>query len=192
MPEPSTLSYYPIRTEIRTGEAGSPAWTSAQLPPGGPSLEAPALWAPGFTMGQRKAFLCQGITGSCWGREGRDRTLTLPGEVSSPAPSPCVPLGLCRICGIVPLRGVGQNLLSSPGRIAAPGPAGSINHLLVSFDPLLREGELLLWAESHLFRERAEPAVWGTRAGPGQGSARTPGFLEVLEHPSTPWLSPWC
>lgn len=62
-------------------------------------------------------------------------------------------LGLCRIFRIVPLRGVGQNLLSSPGRIINLGLAGSINHLLVSFDPLLREGERLLWTESCLFRE---------------------------------------
>lgn len=62
-------------------------------------------------------------------------------------------LRLCRIIRIVSLRGVGQNLLSSPGRIISLGLAGSINHLLVSFDPLLREGERLLWTESRLFRE---------------------------------------
>lgn len=79
--------------------------------------------------------------------------------------------GLWRICGIVTFRGVGPNLLVSPRRVGASstlGLAGSINHLFVSFDPLLREPELLLWAESCLSSERAEPSVWDGRAGQGR------------------------
>lgn len=56
--------------------------------------------------------------------------------------------------------------------IITSGQAGFINHLFVSFDPSPREPGLLLWAESCLSSERAEPSVWDGRAGQGQGSAQ--------------------
>lgn len=60
--------------------------------------------------------------------------------------------------------------LSTPGKgwgIITSGQAGFINHLFVSFDPSLTEPGLLLWAESCLSSERAEPSVWDGRAGQG-------------------------
>lgn len=83
--------------------------------------------------------------------------------------------GLWRICDIVTCRGVGLNLLVNPGKgwgIITSGQAGFINHLFVSFDPSLTEPGLLLWAESRLSSERAEPSVWDGRAGQGKGSAQ--------------------
>lgn len=54
--------------------------------------------------------------------EGRGRALTLQGVACHGHPV-FVLLGLWRICGIVPLRGVGLNLLSAPGedRHSRPG-----------------------------------------------------------------------
>lgn len=48
-------------------------------PSRGPGMCPPAPWAPGFTLGQRKAFLCQGTTSPCSGGVGRGRALTPPG-----------------------------------------------------------------------------------------------------------------
>lgn len=99
--------------------------------------------------------------------------------------------GLWRICDIVTCRGVGLNLLVNPGKgwgIITSGQAGFINHLFVSFDPSLTEPGLLLWAESRLSSERAEPSVWDGRAGQGKGSAQildSSWWLNTPVHPGS-------
>lgn len=56
-------------------------------------------------------------------------------------------------------------MLFSPRRIVIPGLAGSINYLL---------GGLLLWAESHVFRERELSYQFGQEGRAGSGVSLSP------------------
>ena len=100
-----TLSFL-IWSRASRSETGAPGWVSAQLLPGGP-------WGSPWVRGRHscvrhhKYLLRRGVV-------GRGCALTLRGEACHGHPM-FVLLGLWRICGIVPLRGVGLNLLSAPG-----------------------------------------------------------------------------
>lgn len=167
-------SVLPIQTGASRGETESPGWVSAQLPPGEARHASCNPVGHGAHRGSGRHSWVRHHKSLLWrGGEGKG------GEACHGCP--VFVLGLWRICGIVPLRGVGLNLLVSLGENSHCRPGSSIN-LLVRFDPLRSYGELLLWAESHLFSESAEPSVWHRRAGQGWGSL--PGLAKVVsEHP---------
>lgn len=93
-------------------------------------------------------------------------------------------LGLWRICGIVTLRGVGLNLLVSPGRFGALLPQAWQVPLITLLSVLIlyRESKSSCFGLNHPFSERELSHQLGQEGWAGSGSARIPGLARLLEH----------